>query len=142
MSYTEHTWVNDEVITASKLNNIETGISEAMQSGGGGYDAEISITDADGIEFTIISGNFATLSTLVSQNIAPNILVRIWSTTSTLGYTLASSSAVAIYGVWLDASVPYINFICKFPTAVTTGTYSNEWKSISFYWNAEDEVNS
>ena len=36
MSYTPHTWVNNETITAAKLNNIEEGISEAAQSGGGG----------------------------------------------------------------------------------------------------------
>lgn len=36
MSYTAHTWVNNETITAAKLNNIEEGIQEAAQSGGGG----------------------------------------------------------------------------------------------------------
>lgn len=36
MSYTPHTWVNDETITAAKLNNIEEGVQEAAQSGGGG----------------------------------------------------------------------------------------------------------
>lgn len=36
MSYVKHTWVNNEVISASKLNNIEDGIEEASQSGGGG----------------------------------------------------------------------------------------------------------
>ena len=36
MSYVKHTWVNNEAITASKMNNIEDGIEEASQSGGGG----------------------------------------------------------------------------------------------------------
>lgn len=36
MSYEKHEWVNNETITASKLNNIEDGIEEAAQSGGGG----------------------------------------------------------------------------------------------------------
>lgn len=36
MSYVKHTWVNNEAITASKMNNIEDGIEEAAQSGGGG----------------------------------------------------------------------------------------------------------
>lgn len=36
MSYEKHTWVTNEAITASKMNNIETGIEEASQSGGGG----------------------------------------------------------------------------------------------------------
>lgn len=30
MSYTKHTWVDDEVITAAKLNNIEEGIEGAQ----------------------------------------------------------------------------------------------------------------
>lgn len=36
MSYTEHTWQTGETITAAKLNNLEEGIQEAAQSGGGG----------------------------------------------------------------------------------------------------------
>lgn len=36
MSYEKHTWTTNEAITASKMNNIETGIEEASQSGGGG----------------------------------------------------------------------------------------------------------
>lgn len=36
MSYEKHTWVTNEAITASKMNNIEEGIEEASQSGGGG----------------------------------------------------------------------------------------------------------
>lgn len=36
MAYEKHTWVNNETITAAKMNNIETGIEEAAQSGGGG----------------------------------------------------------------------------------------------------------
>lgn len=36
MAYVEHEWVNGETITAAKLNNIEEGIAEAAQSGGGG----------------------------------------------------------------------------------------------------------
>jgi hypothetical protein len=36
VSYTAHTWVDREVITASKMNNIEEGINEASQTGGGG----------------------------------------------------------------------------------------------------------
>lgn len=36
MSYEQHTWVDGETITASKMNNIEAGIVEASQSGGGG----------------------------------------------------------------------------------------------------------
>lgn len=51
MSYVKHTWVNNEAITASKMNNIEDGIEEASQSGGGGkydaYDFIISQVDTE-----------------------------------------------------------------------------------------------
>lgn len=36
MSYTAHEWETGETITAAKLNNLETGVQEAAQSGGGG----------------------------------------------------------------------------------------------------------
>lgn len=36
MSYEKHNWTDNETITAAKLNNIEDGIEEAAQSGGGG----------------------------------------------------------------------------------------------------------
>ena len=32
MSYEKHEWVNGEIITADKLNNIEEGIEEAKES--------------------------------------------------------------------------------------------------------------
>lgn len=45
MSYVKHTWVNNEAITASKMNNIEDGIEEASQSGGGGIgSATVTVT--------------------------------------------------------------------------------------------------
>ena len=44
MSYTEHTWTTGETITAAKMNNIEEGITEAAQSGGG-YDLVIRFLD-------------------------------------------------------------------------------------------------
>lgn len=42
MPYVEHTWTNGETITAAKMNNIEEGIAEAAQSGGGGMLVHIS----------------------------------------------------------------------------------------------------
>ena len=36
MSYVQHTWVEDETVTYQKMNNIEEGVTEAMNSGGGG----------------------------------------------------------------------------------------------------------
>lgn len=48
MSYEKHTWVNNETLTAAKMNNIEDGIEEAAQSGGGGDDNSIIVHDTDG----------------------------------------------------------------------------------------------
>lgn len=57
MSYTRHTWTDPETITAAKLNNIEDGIEEAAQSGGGGgYDLVIDY-DLSSRVCTIVSGN-------------------------------------------------------------------------------------
>jgi hypothetical protein len=36
MSYTKHTWVDGELVTAAKMNNIENGIEEASSGGGSG----------------------------------------------------------------------------------------------------------
>ncbi len=65
MAYEQHEWVNGETITAAKMNNIEEGIAEAAQSGGGGYDIVVrlskytnnsSITDSD---ISLVSGSYA-----------------------------------------------------------------------------------
>lgn len=45
MSYTEHTWVDGETITAEKLNNLEEGVAEA---GGAKYDLVIRFSNLDG----------------------------------------------------------------------------------------------
>jgi hypothetical protein len=46
MPYTAHEWINGETITAEKMNNIEAGIAEAAQSGGGGVStATITLTN-------------------------------------------------------------------------------------------------
>lgn len=49
MSYVKHTWVDNETITATKLNNIEDGIEEASQSVGGG-NAIISLSATAGFD--------------------------------------------------------------------------------------------
>ena len=43
MSYVKHTWVNNEVISASKMNNIEEGIEEASQSGGSSASVQVNV---------------------------------------------------------------------------------------------------
>lgn len=136
MSYTPRTWTSGEVITAAKLNNIETGISEAAQSGGG-YDAIVrmyhSNNSADDWEYTIESGTFANLQSMVSDNIAPNILVRCFDS---LNDVFCATSAVAIYGIENDN----ISFSAKMPTYRTGGTYSTEWVRKGFWWYSNDTI--
>lgn len=86
MAYVEHEWVNGETITAEKMNNIEEGISEAAQSGGGGYDAVIRLIHANSSEAdnsssltpSIVSGSFAELSAKISDGGFPCILVEYY----------------------------------------------------------------
>lgn len=136
MSYTPRTWTSGEVITAAKLNNIEEGISEASQSGGG-FDAVVRMyhsNDSNGDwVFTIESGTFANLHNMLSNNIAPSVMVRYWNDLSGI---YGSSSAVAIYAVQNS----YITFIIKVPNANTTDTYNNEWKREPFNWHSDDTI--
>lgn len=55
MSYTSHTWVDNESITKEKMNNIEEGIGEAAQSGE--YDAVFNVNSYDAP--VLISGTFS-----------------------------------------------------------------------------------
>lgn len=68
MSYTPHTWVDNETITAAKLNNIEDGVQEAAQSGGGGgLDAVIWFPNSSkGYQ---VSGDFNSALAKVQQGI-------------------------------------------------------------------------
>lgn len=85
MSYTRHNWIDPETIDAAKLNNIEDGIEEAAQSGGGGspWDAVIRLTHAENsgedtpanLTPSIISGTFADLYAKISDGKCPCILV-------------------------------------------------------------------
>lgn len=138
MSYEPHTWVSNETITAAKLNAMEQGIA----NGGGGYDAEISITDLSNGSFsaTVTKGSFTNIASMIQNNVAPNILVRVWSETSTLGYTTTATSAVAIYVSDFVSSVPYITFVCKCPTSINTGTYTAEWYRFMFTWFSDDTI--
>lgn len=57
MSYTKHNWVTGEVITASKLNNLENGVANA-----GGYDLVFRLNDEQlhaASSVTVESGSYA-----------------------------------------------------------------------------------
>lgn len=55
MSYTKHTWVNNETITAAKMNNIEEGILESQ----GGTVPIMSVVFPDGVGSWTKAFNFA-----------------------------------------------------------------------------------
>ena len=67
MSYTKHTWSGEESITNAKMNNIEGGIEEAMQSGGGSDVVLIYYPNSEvGFQTT---GDFATCLAKLQQGI-------------------------------------------------------------------------
>ena len=139
MSYEKHTWVNNEVISASKLNNIEDGIEEASQSGGSGFDAVVYVyhdnESSHSYEVTIESGSFASLSAILSDNQPPFILVKIWDELLVL---FGTTSVVAIYTI--DES--FIDFRPKVPTAQNGGSTSSDVvRGFSMVWNSNDTIN-
>lgn len=74
MSYVEHTWgPGKEAITNEKLNNIESGIVEALQSGGsGGVDAIIYYNDTEDIDQVV--GSFTSVVTKITSGSFPVII--------------------------------------------------------------------
>ena len=128
MSYTPTTWTTGDTITATKLNKIENGIASA----GGGYDAVVSFyhdnNSANDWECSIISGDFATIASMVADDIAPNINIKM---INLLTYDLCSLTAVAIYYYYTSAAVPFIRFRAYSPFSNTT---------YLFNWFADDTV--
>lgn len=82
MTYTPTEWTTGDTITAAKLNNIEEGIAEAAQSGGG-WDAIIRLTHANNsgpdttanLTPSIMSGTYASLVAKMQGDGCPTILV-------------------------------------------------------------------
>ena len=137
MSYTPHTWVNNETITASKLNNIEDGVQEAAQSGGGGYDAEFTIyhsnNSADDYVFTRVSGDYASLKSAYESGNAPIILVRVHDDMS---YVTGATTLVALY----DIASNYLNLFVHLPLPYFYSG-SNQWKTYSYiHWNSDNTI--
>ena len=136
MAYTPNTLATGDTITAAKLNNIETGITEAAQSGGGGWDAEVCCyhedNSATNYVFTIVSGTFADLLDLIQNDKrAPAILFRFYHET---GPSIASTTAVAVY--WI-APAESIVFTARVPYSLSN---SNQSWGINFSWNIDDTI--
>lgn len=101
MSYTRHTWVDDESVTYEKLNNIEDGIEEAAQSGGGGgVDAVVWFPNST--EGYQVSGDFSAALAKVQQGIP--LVAYECSYGSTAGYF--QSFIQRTLGTYYDTSAP------------------------------------
>lgn len=121
MSYTPTTWTTGDTVTATKMNKIENGIANA-----GGHDAVVSLyhdnNSSHDWECSIVSGNFATLASMVSDDIAPDINIKM---TNFMIHDISSLSAVAVYYYYSGASVPYIRF--QFYSPLPNATYLFDW---------------
>jgi len=123
MSYTPHTWTVGDVITAERLNALEQGVA----SGGGGYDAEVYIHRESGsstFSGTIVSGNHASLLSLLNDDTPPSILVRVcdeamnnWFSTSAIAIYLFDSSDIIFYGTFYNSY------------GIVDGRFSVDWTS-------------
>ena len=135
MSYTPHTWVDNETITASKLNNIEDGVQEAAQSGGG-YDAEFTIyhsnNSADNYVFTRVSGDFATLKAMCESGDYPFFRVRV---NDRLAWVSGATDVVAVYG-WNNN---YITLFVHLPLSLVAP--NNIWNTYKYIlWNSDNTI--
>ena len=104
MSYTKQTWATGDTVTASKLNHMEDGIA-----GAGGYDAEVTITGEDysNLTGTIVSGNYATLSSMISNNTLPVLKMNILSPSTgvNFGGTVFQGEGMIEFGVQFDGNL-------------------------------------
>lgn len=125
MSYTRHTWTDPETITAAKLNNIEDGIEEAAQSGGGGFHVIDGVlyfpNSAVGMQ---IYGDFATALSKAQQGIP--VIVAEAAYESSSGYLKARLSD---QWYWVEYDSEYPN---RLDIQITGG--------MGFYWTASGLV--
>lgn len=136
MAYIPNTWVVGDVITADKLNSLEQAVADNSQKSS--YDAEIIMyhdsNSSHAYEFTIVSGSYAELYEMLSNNKVPSVLVRIFDDFAVVH---AATPLVSFYS-WNDEG---ITFFIKAPTTVSTGTYNNEWYTWSYlWWSNENQI--
>lgn len=85
MTYTRHTWQTGDVVSVARLNNIEDGVEELSESGGG-YDAVIRLVHADNsgpdstsnLTPSIFEGTFEQLHDKLLNGMYPCILVQYY----------------------------------------------------------------
>lgn len=133
MSYTPNTWSTGDTITAAKLNNIEQGIVSAENNGG--WDAEVYCYHEDNsgtpYQFTIVSGTFSDLNTMLTNKQPPAILFRYFYENQ----IIASTTAVAVYHIDPSSS---ITFIARVPPVSSAA--QNNLFPILFAWNSNDTI--
>lgn len=120
MSYTKQTWATGDTVTATKLNHMEDGIA-----GAGGYDAEIMVGDdgEGGYTGTIISGDYATLVGILSNDLIPSIRISMITTSltgSVSTYGIIDTGADLVYIQWNLLGRP---FGCEWASTNTLTVY-------------------
>ncbi|MCR4870337.1 MAG: hypothetical protein K5859_03445 [Atopobiaceae bacterium] len=141
MPYTQNTWAVGDTITAAKLNNIETGITEAAQSGGGGWDAIIRLTHAENSGYdtaenitpSIVEGTYADLVAKMQDGGCPCILVEYvhpnW------GKRYAAPMAFAQYYTQSEINIAIAGYFANVPNATSPFNYIG-----ALYWTSSDTI--
>lgn len=139
LSYTRHTWVDDESITYQKLNNIEDGVEEAAESGGG-YDAEISIyhsdNSSDDYELTILSGSYNDLKEKLYNNEPPVVLAKIWDE---LSHYKGATTMISIYS-YPRVEYPSNSFVFTVKMPSSSASSHTSWFGLPIEWTSNDEL--
>lgn len=144
MSYTPHTWVDNETITAAKLNNIEDGVQEAAQSGGGAASVIVNFNEGGIIGSVIVFIAYAKYNSTIDAYSIESPMTELYSVAPYrarfyLSVPLTESNddfkpfiffrqdidSIAVYTVTGDISSTKIVAQCR--------TDSNTWSSEPFY---------
>lgn len=138
MSYTAHTWTNGETITAAKMNNLEEGIAEAAQSGGG-YDLVIKAAPGNWIDsshpaglsladFEIVSGSISACAEKVANDEPVSGVLYFYNGLAG-DYHL---ELVAPLTIW-DEAYTYLTFECFYDGNIYTFSFGYDNGSLINY---------
>lgn len=167
-AYSKYTWTRGDVVTAAKLNNIETGIDEALNNstGGAGLTAEQEATlntvatNYVSKAVTTTGTNAQTQYNLVTNKITTgNITSTIWNESSGGGFQVKNTNAniISFIGVnngqgdsdiWAQFYAKYINNDAEKGQVQNSGTRVNFTEHGVYYtvgktsgaYTADDEI--
>lgn len=138
MSYIPNTWSTGDTITAAKLNNIEQGIASVENNNNnnnGGWDAEVYCYHEDNsgtpYQFTIVSGTFSDLNTMLTNKQPPAILFRYFFENQ----LIASTTAIAVYYIDPSSSITFIARVPPLSSAVQDNLFP-----VLFTWHSNDTI--